>query len=135
MVQKIELSESEGKFWEITERWGDEGKLSSLILEMNLLLAEVKIDVNEKVTNVLARWEKEKKKKKKEPAFWWTENEEKQKQGKRSIRVYFRDNSFKAITIDGETNALQLHKLVVEKIELESDTNFGLFDKRKDNGT
>ena len=28
MVQKLELSESEGKFWEITERWGDEGKIS-----------------------------------------------------------------------------------------------------------
>lgn len=54
--------------------------------------------------------------------------------GKQSIRVHFLDDTFKAVSIQSSTTAADLHKIVVEKIELVNDSNFGLYDKRKDSG-
>lgn len=106
MVQKLELSESEGKFFEVVEKWGDEGKIvkTKTLIFTSLEEAEAKLDVNENVNTILARWEKDKKKKKKEPAFWWRENEDKQKQVKRDFYsqklIVVRENAVLEFTLE-----------------------------------
>lgn len=48
--------------------------------------------------------------------------------------MYFLDGTFKAVVVNADTTAAQLHEAVVQKIELTKDVNFGLFDQRKKGG-